>query len=46
MDRRTFFRQAAAATALARAAYAQTQDLEEITIGDLADRMRSGRPTA
>jgi amidase len=46
MDRRTFFRQAAAAVALARAASAQTQDLEEITIGDLADRMRSGQLTA
>jgi amidase len=46
MDRRTFFRQAAAAAVLARAASAQTQDLEEITIGDLADRMRSGQLTA
>ena len=46
MDRRTFLRQAAAATALVRAASAQTQDLEEITIGDLAERMRSGRLTA
>ena len=46
MDRRTFLRQAAAATALVRAASAQTQDLEEITIGDLAERMRSGQLTA
>ena len=46
MDRRTFLRQAAAAAALARAASAQTQDLEEITIGDLADRMRSGQLSA
>lgn len=46
MDRRTFFRQAAAAVALARAAAGQTQDLEEITIGDLADRMRSGQLSA
>jgi amidase len=46
MDRRTFLRQAAAAAALARAASAQTQDLEEITIGDLAARMRAGQLTA
>jgi amidase len=46
MDRRTFFRQAAAAAAIARAASAQTQDLEEITVGDLQDRMRSGQLTA
>jgi amidase len=46
MDRRTFFRQAAAAAALARAASAQTQDLEETTIGDLANHMQSGRLTA
>jgi amidase len=46
MDRRTFFRQAAAAAALARATSAQTQDLEEITVGDLQDRMRSGQLTA
>src|SRR5579864_5818541 len=46
MDRRTFFRQAAAAAALVRAASAQTPDLEEITIGDLVDRMRSGQLTA
>src|ERR1700730_9120041 len=46
MDRRTFLHQAAAAAALARAASAQTQDLEEITIGDLSDRMRSGQLTA
>jgi amidase len=46
MDRRTFFRQAAAAAALARAASAQTQDLEEMTVGDLQDRMRSGQLTA
>src|SRR5438067_8331844 len=46
MDRRTFFRQAAAAAVLARAASAQTQYLEEITVGDLQDRMRSGQLTA
>jgi len=46
MDRRTFLHQAAAAAALARAASAQTQDLEEITIGNLGDRMRSGQLTA
>lgn len=43
MDRRTFFRQAAAAAALARAATAQSRDLEEITIGELGDRLRSGQ---
>jgi amidase len=46
MDRRTFFRQAAAAAAIARAASAQTQDLEEMTVGGLQDRMRSGQLTA
>jgi amidase len=46
MDRRTFLRQAAAAAAFARPAGAQTQDLEEITIGDLGDRMRSGQFSA
>jgi len=46
MDRREFLRQAAAAAAFARAASAQTQDLEEITIGDLAARMRSGQLSA
>jgi hypothetical protein len=46
MDRRTFFRQAAAATALARVAAAQTQDLEEITLRDIADRMRLGQSSA
>ena len=43
MDRRTFLRRAAAAAALARAASAQSTDLEEATIGDLSERMRSGR---
>jgi amidase len=46
MDRRTFFRRAAAAAALARAASAQTPDLEEITVGGLQDRMRSGQLSA
>ncbi len=46
MDRRSFLRRAAAAAALARAASAQTTDLEEATIGHLAERMRSGRLSA
>ncbi len=46
MDRRTFFRQAGAAVALARAVSAQAQDLDEITIADLAGRMRLGQLSA
>ena len=46
MDRRTFLRHAAAAAALARAASAQTAALEEMTIGDLSDHMRSGQLSA